>query len=80
MDNKLEERELTVNEIWQKYGYTPPVMKPLPKHALYKPNRYCFAFWQRNIQAKPECAALNKMYCMYEECHFYKRGSAEVKA
>ena len=79
MSKKLEDGELTFNEIWKKYGYTPPVPKQYPKHPLFQPHKNCFAYWDKDDPSKPKCSALNRMYCVYEVCHFYKTNINDVK-
>lgn len=72
------EGELTVNEIWEKYGYVPPKMwdgRRLPK---YEANTDCFGYFPaRTERDLPKCTALNKLYCRYEKCRFYKKYKLE---
>ncbi len=39
----------------------------------------CFAYrpGQRSPRKKVECAALNELYCINEECRFYKKKKRE---
>lgn len=37
---------------------------------LREPKKDCFAYCYRGY--KYDCSALNKMYCMNEDCNFYK--------
>lgn len=54
-------------DTWHKYGYTPPVEKPLPP-AQYLPHVDCFGFLDGL-----GCTVLKKTYCCHQVCHFYKR-------
>ena len=65
-------RDEQVDDIFIKYGYKPP--KPWRKtKKLYDPNRDCFAYFPPLMENRSaECSALNRLYCRYEQCSFYK--------
>ena len=65
--------EYTINDVFEMHGYKPPKPwngKRLPK---FEPKTDCFGYVPPGTRKQiPKCSALNKLYCRYEECSFYK--------
>ena len=59
--------EKITSETWLKFGYNPPVKKPLPP-AKYMPHADCFGF-----DDDLGCTVLKKTYCCHVVCRFYKQ-------
>ena len=59
--------------LFKKYGMRPP--KPwVKRRPLYQPKEDCFAFREINEDTYT-CGCLDKLYCKYEICKFYKTRS-----
>ena len=68
--------ELTYEEIWEKYGYKPPKPWSAKGKKAGSPKKDCFGYLPPRDGSfkgnKELCTALNRLYCVYEECSFYK--------
>ena len=64
-------KDLSMYMVFAKYGMQVP--KKWERHRpLYKPKYDCFAYL--NAPGKGEdCGCLNRLYCKYEVCSFYKK-------
>lgn len=59
-----------MGRVLKKYGYEVPPEEDPSKVMIFEPKHDCFAFV--SLGSRDICSALKRMYCRYEQCHFYK--------
>jgi len=63
----------TIEEIFIEYGFDPPRRWDSRQLPVYKPRFDCFGFIPDRMDPNVgKCSALNRLYCRYEKCDFFK--------
>ena len=65
-----------IKDLFLKYGYEMPMPWTTEGKTKKDPKKDCFAYRCRYIGrsgTKEECTALNRMYCQWGKCNFYKQ-------
>ena len=63
-------QEESFMELFARYGYYP--LLPWKPKVVQEPYIDCFAYRRSPSDTGEKCTALNRVFCRYEDCHFYK--------
>lgn len=68
--NTKTKNEESYEQLFAKYGYFPDL--PWKPKTVQEPYIDCFAYKSSPNGQSEKCTALKRVFCRYEDCHFYK--------